>query len=187
MENMDTEKIGRAIAKLLDRDQYLLINNATERSITHKLALYLEDEYEGYDVDCEYNLNIINEDQRKIIYVLEEQYNRVKDELKRKKIKNIDGIEYLEISVYPDIIIHNRGNNDDNRIIFEIKKSNNLDEINYDRLKLKKYTSHDSEFKYRVGLFIIFTVAQEDISHYQLEEYCDGEIISSLTVPPIDK
>ena len=29
-----------------------------ERSIAHKFATYLEDEFQGWDVDCEYNRNL---------------------------------------------------------------------------------------------------------------------------------
>jgi len=184
MEDDDKERIDRAVRKLLDRDKYLLVNNATERSITHKLALYLQEEYQDNDVDCEYNLNVTNESHRKVVYFIEEEYKRVKKKLKkkRKKTKNIEGVEHLEVSVFPDIIIHHRGKNQGNRIIFEVKKSNNLEEIAYDRLKLQRYTHRDSEFKYIAGLFIIFFVAEDYKNVCQLEEYSDGQKLSDLTI-----
>lgn len=42
-----------------EKERYLLENNANERSLTHKLAEYLNLEFQDFDVDCEYNLDII--------------------------------------------------------------------------------------------------------------------------------
>ena len=59
------EKLKRCIEKLKKEDCYLIKNNASERSIAHRLAVYLEDEFIGYNVDCEYNINIEHESGRK--------------------------------------------------------------------------------------------------------------------------
>jgi len=49
------EKLNRAIETLVEYDKFLLAADVNERSITHQLALYLEDEFADYDIDCEYN------------------------------------------------------------------------------------------------------------------------------------
>jgi hypothetical protein len=51
------EKIISCINELFANDQYLLLNNANERTIAHRFAVYLEKEFEHseYKVDCEYN------------------------------------------------------------------------------------------------------------------------------------
>ena len=50
-----SEKIKNAYRKFLKNDSYLLKVGANERSITHRLAIYLEDEFPDYNVDCDYN------------------------------------------------------------------------------------------------------------------------------------
>jgi hypothetical protein len=51
------QKVDKAISKLFELDQYLLIHDLNERTIAHKLAVYLQEEFNKYDVDCEYNRN----------------------------------------------------------------------------------------------------------------------------------
>jgi hypothetical protein len=47
--------LGREIEKLCQRDLILIQNDVNERSISHRLALYLQNEFPEWDVDCEYN------------------------------------------------------------------------------------------------------------------------------------
>ena len=52
-------RLNIAIDTLRVNDNYLLINDVNERSITHKLATYMEQTFgKTYDIDCEYNRNI---------------------------------------------------------------------------------------------------------------------------------
>jgi hypothetical protein len=50
-------KIVSALEALLDSDAYLLKADANERSISHRLAVHLDNAFEGegWDIDCEYN------------------------------------------------------------------------------------------------------------------------------------
>lgn len=48
-------KLRIATEIFLERDRHLLTVKANERSITHKLAIYLEPLFPDWDVDCEYN------------------------------------------------------------------------------------------------------------------------------------
>ena len=98
------EKIKTSYNTLLSKDHYLLLVDANERSITHKLAEYLQLEFPEWNVDCEYNRNGI--DTKKL------------DSLKRRiKWNDTNGV-----SVYPDIIIHHRGTKN-NLVVIEAKKS----------------------------------------------------------------
>lgn len=54
------DKIIRAYKTLLAQDAHLLIVDANERSLTHRLAMYLQAEFPDYHVDCEYNRNGMN-------------------------------------------------------------------------------------------------------------------------------
>lgn len=182
MTTEDQEKIKIAFDLLYKNDEYLLQNNCSERAIAFRLAMYLQTLFNDYDVDCEYNLNIDNAHKRKVINCIEEEYKKFKDIPKRKSLKNIDGDEYLEISILPDIIIHKRGDNDSNRIIIEIKKSCNMSEIDYDRYKLIHYTEEYSEFKYPIGLFITIFVGSDYKREVEIEVYEDGKAIRNLTI-----
>ena len=47
--------LNRAIDKFVECDKHLLAADANERSMSHRIAVYLEQETPGYDIDCEYN------------------------------------------------------------------------------------------------------------------------------------
>ena len=51
-----------SVKTFLDKDSYLLHHNIYERSITHKLAEYLQYNFPNFNVDCEYNGDIDNID-----------------------------------------------------------------------------------------------------------------------------
>ena len=141
-----TDKIKKAINGLIRKDFLLLTIDSSERSIAHRLACYLEDEFkkDDYSVDCEYNRR---EDRPKMI---------------RRFWENIDKSQ-LGKNVYPDIIIHERGNNKRNLLVIEIKKSSNKsqEERDFDFLKLKAYMHEGDEYQYKYGLFVDFFVNEE--------------------------
>lgn len=112
-------KINCAFNFLVDLDIHLIEIDANERSITHKLAQYLTDEFEGWDVDCE--------------------YNRDGHEPKRINLEtqNIKSDDEKAVTVYPDIIIHRRGTKE-NLVVIEVKKSSSRD-ISFDEKKLRLY------------------------------------------------
>lgn len=76
MEN----KLITAIKVLFMRDRFLLENDIHERSIAHRLGMYLQPLFSEWDVDCEYNKKEINpklldgikgcNEQKKIKYTL---------------------------------------------------------------------------------------------------------------------
>ncbi len=54
-QEMVKENVKAAIEALHQRDAYLLQKDVNERSISHKLASYLQDAFTDWDVDCEYS------------------------------------------------------------------------------------------------------------------------------------
>lgn len=151
------EKLNKAIKTFIERDEYLLENDVNERSMTHKLAEYLQDEFEDYNVDCEYNKNCATAENSKRISFIEEE-SKIIEKLKKKDLDNyFIKEEFYEVSVYPDIIVHKRGNEEDNLLIIEVKKANStIAAEEYDLIKLKKYTNdefHDS-LDYKYGVFL---------------------------------
>ncbi len=149
------EKVEIALGMLSKNDVFLLEYDVNERSISHKLAEYLQQLFPDYHVDCEYNWQVDNFNEKshnkELLFTKEEEklfYPRTKEE--QIKDKNAH-------SVFPDIIIHKRGDNLGNLLIIEIKKSSNSERlaIDHDRVKLEKYKE---KFGYTYTLFLIIPV-----------------------------
>ena len=126
-------------------DFFLIENNVSERSISHKLAEYLQVEFPDWNVDCEYN----------------RMYGQV---------KVLEGItecseQRTTDRIYPDIIVHER-NTDENLVVIEIK-INIKDDC--DIKKLEKLTSRTGKFSYTVGYFIRFSKEKERCSIRRFE------------------
>lgn len=193
-EKMVRNRVTRALERLIDLDGHLLEIDANERSITHKLAEYLQQEFPKYNVDCEYNRRVYNtkdiifsdkpdEIRKKMEADLDELYSQnyellddlfakrkhyPKEFLESKLEKKFTQEEVIRIlkcifgNIFPDIIIHKRGN-DKNILAIEIKKgpepkSSNKKksrEFKNDRYKLGSLTSTDDGYKYDHGLFLI--------------------------------
>jgi low affinity Fe/Cu permease len=88
------------------------------------------------------------------------EYNRDKDQ-----VKKLD-----EEIVRPDINVHVR-NTDNNLLVIEVKKSNNLEYVDRDRIRLKKFTSPFGKYKYHLGLLVIFFVANDHQKTPSLEYF----------------
>jgi hypothetical protein len=121
-------KVYLAIELLSKNDSFLLENGAHERSITHKLAVYLQLQFPEYHVDCEYNLHGVE----------------------TKRLPRECNGENKD-KVFPDIIVHIRGA-DDNLLVIEVKPHLNHDKC--DQIKLELFTAKSERFRYRYGLAI---------------------------------
>ncbi len=139
--------IEKSLSRLITEDRHILQVNINERSLTHRLAVYLEQELknffpklDGFSVDCEYNRD---------------------GELPKKLITTIAEIESNNteaVTVYPDIIIHKRGSaSDSNFLVIEAKKSNNTgsDAVFEDKRKLRAY---QIDLNYKYAYFVILPV-----------------------------
>lgn len=147
------------------KDNWLLIHEISERSITHKIASYLQILFPEYNVDCEYNGDITQATQKKKIWIVRKELEK-RDLLTKDEKKTPD--EIIERDVYPDIIIHRRGTNDDNLCIIEIKKSSSKVSFKYDEIKLKAYTRSDgygNNLKYQLGIFIELETGQPELKY----------------------
>lgn len=172
-----TKGINIAISKLFEKDHHLLSHDLNERTIAHKLAVYLQEEFQEYNVDCEYNRNVDEASKQKRIYVLESECKR----LKKDFIKDIvdDDTEYMGLSTFPDIVIHRRGKNTDNYLVIEIKKSTNRLDRRFDFKKLECYTDKEryNNLEYDWGLFIEFETGMEKIKKPELIWFKEGKRI----------
>lgn len=144
------KKLINAISIFIDNEKFLLENELNERTITHKLAIYIEKEFSEYDVDCEYN--------KMIKWYSQEELITKKLKLPKKGISSDD---LKATVVYPDIIIHKRWNNDDNFLIIEVKKEDYAnddynDDMTYkkfDKIKIKAYMK---DLNYQYWLYLEF-------------------------------
>ena len=149
------EKLKKIINKSLDllyeNDKYLIDNNPDgntkldklhhvgERTIVFRFAYYMQKMIEEdtdlsmHNFDCEYNRNGVN----------------------KKELPSFpDG-------VYPDIILHNRGNNDNNLLVIEVKTywNNNTGK---DEKKIKELMSKDGKYKFKHGVSLLIGKTREE-------------------------
>lgn len=139
-----------ALRALIEHDAYLLECNANERSIAHRFAMYLQTQFPDWHVDCEYN----------------------RDGVDPKRIGHLgldpDAEDTEGQTVFPDIIVHRRGT-DENHLVIEIKKTSSAIDRNIDRQKLQGYMR---DLTYRFALFIEFKV--DGAAGVSVADWIDG-------------
>lgn len=131
------DAVIHAVQTLLDRDAYLLWADVNERTIAHRLAIYVEREFVGWDVDCEYNRD--GHDPKEIAF------------------GSGDDAEHGS-RVLPDVIVHRRGTAD-NYVVFELKKSNNPESDDRDFEKLRGYCH---QLGYAHGVFVRLVIRSQE-------------------------
>lgn len=122
-----------ALRKLRSNDSFLIQANTNERTISHKIAEYLQEEFPTRNVDCE--------------------YNRHGEEIKELEVPR-DSINWDDTeakTVFPDIIIHQRNTDEHNLLVIEVKKSSNA-RRQFDEIKLMSFTK--DPYNYNFGLFL---------------------------------
>ena len=135
-------RVKKAIQSLEENDRYLFEHNASEHTLMHRFAVWLEVEFLDWSVDCEYNLS--PPDNRGEIHG---QYATV---VSRRRSQPEDE----SLSVHPDIVVHRREFNE-NLMVIEVRKSGLADEVEFDAFKLKAY-KHDPYLGYKFALLIRF-------------------------------
>ena len=127
-------KAFAALNRLRVQDLFLIQANTNERTISHKLAEYLQAEFPTLNVDCE--------------------YNRHGNEIKRLEVLNDNTLwdDTEAKTVFPDIIVHERNSDRNNLLVIEVKKSSNPRNNHFDEDKLIAFTMEP--FQYKFGLFL---------------------------------
>lgn len=136
---------------------------ASERAIAHRLAFYLESELRSAGivddrsklvVDCEYNRH---GGALKAVAV-ESQLKGIVEQARSKRLDKPEEDGFYVFSVAPDIVVHQRGDDDRNRLVVEIKKATNREIPEYDALKLELFTrlkNRDEGYGYNFGAWIV--------------------------------
>jgi hypothetical protein len=135
--------LNEALRMLLEKDADILKMDINERSISHKLAVYLEPFFNEWSVDCEYNRN---------------HDNPKRLEIQRREVANDDT---QARTVFPDIIVHKRGA-DENLLVIEMKKTTSQEDDTFDLHKLKAFRS---QLGYKFGVFVKIKTGIEPAIH----------------------
>ena len=154
---VELDKLVAALGEFYAHETFLLEKDLGERALTHRLALCLERQYPGWDVDCDYNR-------------LGERTLR----LPHGTIVSTD--DALGKSIYPDIVVHQRAI-PRNLLAIELRKASNSQSLEHDQHKLKAMTDPHEWFAYGIG--VLLTLAKSNVG--TCEVYVGGEIEPALT------
>lgn len=143
--------VSSALDILYKQDSYLIDNrpyrretnenhHVGERSIVFRLAHYMQ--------------NIMDKDEIFKNYVLDCEYNR--NGIHAKTLPSFPN------GVYPDVIIHNRGNNDNNLLIMEVKTYWNRDN-NQDLCKIREFVVESGEYHFSFGVSLIIEKYRKNV------------------------
>ena len=134
---MQTElnKVVAALREFYAQETWLLEHDLGERALTHRLAVHLEPQFQGWQVDCDYDR-------------LGERTLR----LPHGTIVSTD--DHLAKSIYPDIVVHQR-EIPNNLLAIEVRKSSNHQPPEHDRHKLRALTDPHLWFAYWIGVYLV--------------------------------
>jgi hypothetical protein len=157
---MQTElnKVVAALGEFYARETYLFEKDLGERTLTHRLAVQIEKQFPGWEVDCDYDR-------------LGERTLR----LPHGTIVSTD--DHFGKSVYPDIVVHQR-RIPNNLLAIEIRKAANRQPPEHDQQKLRALTDPHLWFAYRIGVYL--TLAKNSVTSPDV--YVGGVLDGPLTV-----
>jgi hypothetical protein len=146
----ELDKVVGALHAFYAAETFLLERDVGERALAHRLAVQLEAQFAGWQVDCE--------------------FDRLGDRtlrLPRGSIVSTD--DHLGKSVYPDIVVHQRAI-PNNLLAVELRKSTNHQPVEHDQHKLRALTDPNVWFAYWIGLMLVVGRTQVTMS----EVYTSG-------------
>ena len=155
---MQTElnKLVTALHEFYAHETFLLEKDLGERTLAHRLAVHMEKQFSGWEVDCDYNR-------------LGERTLR----LPHGTIISTD--DHFGKSVYPDIVVHQR-EIPNNLLAVELRKANNHQPPEHDHHKLRALTDPHLWFAYWIGVFLV--LGKESVVS---DVYVGGVIDKQLT------
>lgn len=121
--------LNSAIDALLATDGHLIAVDSSERSISHCLAVHLMHQFPGYSVDCEYNRDGFD------VKRLELDERQATDDTTEA------------VTVFPDIVVHERGISERNLLVVEMKKGSSTVSADYDFKKLRAFR-HELNYQF---------------------------------------
>jgi hypothetical protein len=157
---MQTElnKLIAALREFYARETVLLERDLGERTLTHRLAVHVERQFSGWEVDCDYDR-------------LGERTLR----LPHGTVVSTD--DHLGKSVYPDIVVHQR-DIPNNLMAIEVRKASNHQPVQHEQHKLKALTDPHLWFAYAIGALV--TLARKNVA--SSEVYVGGRRDELMTI-----
>jgi len=131
----DLNKVVAALREFYAHETFLFEKDLGERTLTHRLAVYLEKQFAGWQVDCDYDR-------------LGERTLR----LPHGTIVSTD--DHLGKSVFPDIVVHQR-EIPNNLLAVEVRKAGNHQPPEHDQHKLRALTDPHLWFAYGIGVYLV--------------------------------
>ena len=138
----ELDKVVSAIGEFYARETFLLDKDAGERALTHRLAVQFEKQFQGWEIDCEYDR-------------LGERTLR----LPHGSIVSTD--DHLAKSIYPDIVVHQR-EIPSNLLALEVRKAANHQPLAHDQHKLRALTDPHLWFAYWGG--VLLTLGRKQVT-----------------------
>ena len=145
------QAVETSLKRLVTDDEYLLRSDVNERSLSHRFAIYLQEEVArwngSWNVDCEYNRDIEggNDYSKKL------DFSAAELDHFHPSFDDEDAS-----TVFPDVIVHQRGrpgSSGGNLIVIEMKKTSSRDNGTFDKtIKLPRYCS---QLEYRYAAFVM--------------------------------
>jgi hypothetical protein len=131
----ELDKVVTALSEFYARETFLLEHDLGERALTHRLAVHLEKQFAGWEVDCEYD-----------------RLGARTLQLPHGTIVSTD--DHLGKSIYPDIVVHQR-DIPNNLLAIEIRKASNHQPPDHDQQKLRALTDPHLWFAYWIGVYLV--------------------------------
>lgn len=154
---VELEKVVRAVETFYAREGVLFDKDLGERTLTHRVAVHLEHQFDGWDVDCD--------------------YNRLGERLLKLPHGSIVSTDdELGKSIFPDIVVHRRAI-PENLLAVEVRKATNHQPVEHDHHKLRGLTDPHLWFAYRIGVLLV--LAKKQVR--QCDVYLGGVIDRELT------
>ena len=131
----ELDKVVTALGEFYARETFLFEHDLGERTLTHRLAVHLEGQFPGWDVDCDY------------------------DRLGARTLRLPHGTivstdDHLAKSIYPDIVVHQR-EIPNNLLAIEVRKASNHQPPEHDQQKLRALTDPHLWFAYWIGVYLV--------------------------------
>jgi hypothetical protein len=153
----ELDKVVSALSDFYARESQLFEKDLGERTFNHRLAVHVEKQFGGWDVDCDYNR-------------LGERMLR----LPRGTIISTDDGDGK--SVFPDIVVHHRAI-PENLLAIEVRKATSHQPPEHDQHKLRGLTDPHLWFAYQIGVLV--TLANSSVA--SSEVYVGGAINPALS------
>ena len=134
---MQTElnKVIAALREFYAHETFLFEKDVGERAITHRFAVYLDGQFQGWSVDCNYD-----------------RLGERTLHLPHGTIISTD--DHLGKSIYPDVVVHQR-EIPNNLLTIEIRKASNHTPLEHDQQKLKAMTDPHVWFAFWIGVLLV--------------------------------